>query len=152
MFACDNLLGNEMTFSIVLGVCIWCFTKKITNSIQFNVFVHFYLLYDFKVLSNSIYTLLYKTKCVYMIDMCQIEVKFNHLLMNSQNNIVKIESGPQRNDAWIDNIFSFSLFVGDLQDFDLDALLWGWHGSNLSTSYWVITDIRWQYDVNMMKW
>ena len=152
MFACDNLLGNEMTFSIVLGVCIWCFTKKITNSIQFNVFVHFYLLYDFKVLSYSIYTLLYKTKCVYMIDMCKIEVKFNHLLMNSQNNILKIESGPQRNDAWIDNIFSFSLFVGDLQDFDLDALLWGWHGSNLSTSYWVITDIRWQYDVNMMKW
>ena len=151
MFACDNLLGNEVTFSIVLGVCIWCFTKKITNSIQFNVFVHFYL-YDFKVLSYSIYTLLYKTKCVYMIDTCKIKVKFNHLLMNSQNNILKIESGPQRNDAWIDNIVSFSLFVGDLQDFDLDALLWGWHGSNLSTSYWVITDIRWQYDVNMMKW
>ena len=34
-----------------------------------------------------------------MIDMCKIEVKFNHLLMNSQNNILKIESGPQRNDA-----------------------------------------------------
>ena len=56
-------------------------------------------LYDFKVLSYSIYTLLYKTKCVYMIDMCKIEVKFNHLLMNSQNNILEIELGPQRNDA-----------------------------------------------------